>query len=495
MILAAGGRWDLIDRRFIDQEPESCKVIDLEESQIEFTSWFATWLRDYREGFERDTSLVLAGGERRGGKTFDLQVCTIATGIDVPDTIGWLICEGFREREEIHQLIVNNLPDHWYRERRAPDYRYDFRHGSTLRVQSSTDPNVLKQGRADVVFLNEGQKMRPSALVNALGGTIDRGGIGLVAANPPQSARGEWVLELKEAIDEGRVAGARFFGFSAELNTRVDQAARGRFRSIVSTIDPHAAAADAEGAWNPIGDIAYPNFKRREHVRALPEIGNITERFIYGKSGYKGRFFLNGADFQIWPFNAGISLGVFGGREDGKPIFYVVAEMLREGSESEFLDTVEETGVWVPENTLWIGDASGTWQDGAHQRGRTSFDVFRERRWLILPPQKKKTNKGEHPSNPSRADRLSLVNNLLAQNRLFIAGMRQPDGTMLARCPELEQALKKCQLKDGRPVGKYAHITDALGYTLWWAEPRPRAKVEGIGILGVKISRRGSDFY
>jgi hypothetical protein len=48
----------------------------------------------------------------------------------------------------------------------------------------------------------------------------------------------------------------------------------------------------------------------------------------------------------------------------------------------------------------------------------------------------------------------------------------------------------------GKAVGKFAHITDALGYALWWLEPRPKAKVSGgVGIINVPVERRGSDFY
>jgi hypothetical protein len=259
----AGGRWDRLDLRFVDQEPESGQIVLLEESQIEFARWFATWLRDFREGLPRDTSLVLAGGERRGGKTFDLQICTIAAAIDVPRCITWLVAKSFRERDEIDQMLRDLIPSTWYRHRKAPEYRYEWVHGSVSRLQSAVDVDSLKQGRADVVFLNEGQKMDVGALANALGGTIDRGGLALVAANPPRYVRGEWVLDLKEAIDEGRVTGCKFFGFSSALNTRIDQDARSRFKSIITALDPDTAEADAEGAYRRARDSCCPPHSRR----------------------------------------------------------------------------------------------------------------------------------------------------------------------------------------------------------------------------------------
>src|SRR5262249_14370230 len=83
-LLWAGGRWDRLDRRFVEQEPESGTIIDLVESQVPFTRWFDTWLRDYREGRDRDISLVLNEGGRRGGKSFGSLACLIAALIDVP---------------------------------------------------------------------------------------------------------------------------------------------------------------------------------------------------------------------------------------------------------------------------------------------------------------------------------------------------------------------------------------------------------------------------
>jgi hypothetical protein len=41
-ILRAGGRWDSLENRFTDQEPESLHVVSLEESQVEFVRWFST---------------------------------------------------------------------------------------------------------------------------------------------------------------------------------------------------------------------------------------------------------------------------------------------------------------------------------------------------------------------------------------------------------------------------------------------------------------------
>jgi hypothetical protein len=486
-ILWAGGRWDRLDLRFIDQEPETGKIILLEESQIEFATWFNTWLRAFREGYPRDTSLALAGGERRGGKTFDLEICTIAAAIDVPRCITWLVAKSFRERDEIDQMLRDLIPPNWYHHRKAPEYRYEWAHGSLSRLQSAVDVESLKQGRADVVFINEGQKMDVGAVANALGGTIDRGGLALVAANPPRLIKGEWVLDLKEAIDEGRISGCKFFGFSSELNTRIDQDARSRFKGIIGLLDPDAADADAEGAWRPVGDCAYKNFDRKLHCSSVLAGEDVTSRVTYQRLG-RAFDYVAGVDFQSWPFHAGAFLKVIDThREDGKLTYHIIGQALREGTEDEFLDVIDDSRLWTPENTLWIGDASGTWQDGRHSiRGRVSFDIFRQRRWRIEPPQKKKTDRGDHPRNPAREDRLSLVNNLFVQGRLFIDD---------EACPELALAFKKCQLKNGRPVGLHSHITDAAGYALYWLEPKPKAKTGPLRVGTVDVRPETGRWY
>jgi hypothetical protein len=61
---------------------------------------------------------------------------------------------------------------------------------------------------------------------------------------------------------------------------------------------------------------------------------------------------------------------------------------------------------------------------------------------------------------------------LMAERRLFIA----------PSCKWTIEALEKCPLGAARyggkkPYGKYAHVTDALGYPVWRLEPKARARV------------------
>jgi hypothetical protein len=71
----------------------------------------------------------------------------------------------------------------------------------------------------------------------------------------------------------------------------------------------------------------------------------VTRRKVH-----RGYEFFAGADFQGRPWNAGVVLKAFG--ELKRPTYYVVAEILKEGVEDEFLDEVYFDGRFAPENLV-----------------------------------------------------------------------------------------------------------------------------------------------
>jgi len=467
-LLVAGGRWDRVDRRFVG-EPDTAKFVDLEESQVELALWYATWLADFKAGRPRDVSVAMAGGARRGGKTFVTTACVLAAAIEVPDSIGWLVAKSFSEVRELDDTTKSLLPQSFYRYRGAPRYEFTLTNGSRVTVESADDPERLKKGRADIVLVNEPQKIDVGAFVHSLGGTIDKGGLVLCAANPPRRLIGQWVLDFKELVEQGKIPGCKFFGFDSTLNDRIDHDARARYRDIVTALDPKSALADAEGGWFPVGDVAYPSFSPPKHIKPIPQLTDITAEVTRRKTGREYSSW-GGVDFQHTPHHAGVVVKAFRGL-DGRPVFWAVGEYLEQGFEDDFLDAVEEHAVITPQTHLWIGDASGEYKrDGRDVRGRRSFQVFRARGWHIVPPAKRKTERSDFAKNPDVTDRLSLVNALFGQNRIFI----DPN-----RCPKLSIALKKCALRQGKGYGKYAHVTDALGYAIWWAQPKTEPKRTG----------------
>ena len=192
-VLYAGGQWDQVTGDFTDAEPHNARFVDLHKGQVDFVAWYAKWLQDFREGYKRETSIALAGGDRRGGKTFSLFLSALAMAIDVPRSVVWSVSVANTERDELDRQLKEQLPTSWYTYREWPKHQATFINGSVLTNVSADDPDTTKRGRVDLVFLNEAQKMQRRVLTNAIKGTADRGGLAILAANPPENSKGEWV--------------------------------------------------------------------------------------------------------------------------------------------------------------------------------------------------------------------------------------------------------------------------------------------------------------
>ncbi len=490
-LLYAGGNWDRLDRRFTGRDPERCTSVYLEESQVEFTQWFATWLRDFREGFPREVSLVLNAGDRRGGKTFNSLLCQIAALIDVPllpngqATIGWAISKTYRQRDELDEIINTRIPARLYHHRKAPEHRFEFAHGSTLKNLSADDPDSLKQGRVDFLLYNEGQLMSPRAIKNGLYGTSDQGGITVLAANPPTGPEGDWLRDLKDAIDQDPATKkiTRFFNFSSKQNTKIDAPARRRNAAIARHIDPDMADGDADGTWRNWGDLAAPAFDKRKHVGAQPRGEDVTH-MVTRREFYLSAHNVVSADFQRRP-QAAVILTMHS-RPDGQVDYYARADIGVKGTETELSTAVMGAPYSLtpdlkdPSSAVWIGDCSGSWQGAMRVKGQTSFALLEADGWRVFPAEIIKGANSERPRNPPVALRLGLLDRLIKAGRVHIS----PD------CQWLVESLAKCTLRKTStgtrvPQGHLAHVLDAFSYALYRLEPRPKSP-------GASLPGRGS---
>jgi hypothetical protein len=320
---------------------------------------------------------------------------------------------------------------------------------------------------------NECQKLPLQALINGIFGTADKGGISLLTSNPPRRQVGEWVLHLKTAIENKRIRGAKFFPFAPDGNERVDQGARERIAEIVRTLDPKAAQADDEGAWLPVGDRAYPKWDPRTIeegglVGPPPTEGNVTGEALKKAGIYKqGMLYVCGGDFQGRPHQAGVVLQVFK-REDGKYLYWVVDEMIVEGTERQLSAEAFDRG-YKPETMVWIPDATGEFQDAKHTKRETSFDILKADRWLVYPPNEIKRPESIAAANPRVERRLAMMWQLMDERRFFIA----------PACEWLIEAFEKCPLGNAKyggkkPYGKYSHATDAGSYPCWRLEEKAK---------------------
>jgi hypothetical protein len=316
VILATGDIWDNTKSCVHDEPHNKAYVVKLKDSQLEYFRWFAQWLEAFKTGAPRDTRFVLTAGKRRGGKTTAGVLSMIALAVSQPNMTIWAVSPSYEKRDEIDNEIAALFSwgrKKWFVYKGQPRYRYIFNNGSQIRHISADDPELLKQGKVELVFLNEAQLQQSRAFTNALPGNIDRGGLTLLAANPAVRVIGQWVNEVHEAIQTGKITRAKYFFFDPAQNSAIDQEARNDIGDILRVVDPKVAAADDEGLWLPVGEVAYQNFRTIDHVKAIPrEYRDITRdvtRRIFGRE-YD---YVNGADFQTWPYHATVSLKIYQG--------------------------------------------------------------------------------------------------------------------------------------------------------------------------------------
>lgn len=489
-----GGRWDHLEQRFTAEPPERPLVFDVQESQVEFTRWFSAWWTRFRAGAPQEYSAAVVVDDRGGGKTWICWMLLLAAAVDMPlhpdgaELVIWAVSKSHTEREELDRELRTWLPASWYRLVLAPKPFVHLASGATIWLRSADDPETLKQGRVDLVWINEGAKMDARAFENAIPRTGDRSGLCLVATNPPTAAYppGAWIQELWEKSEEARANGdpnpVIFLRCNSSLNVAINKAAKQRVNILLRWLNPERAAADADGLILPVGRYAYrPPFNPAQHVRVFDpeEWGplDITKQITAKLDGQPAEWVL-GHDFQFNPGNAAVAIKAYGKIE--RPVFWVHSDFLEEGDENELLSALEADLEWVTQhdfkaeprfasgNTVSIGDPSGSWQNYVHATGKDSFSVFRSRGWRLRPPIKPK-DRDTKPPHPPIHLRIARLNALIAAERLFIA--KGPTTERLAL------SLRKCQVKRGtlgrfKPCGDEAHLTDALGYAIWWLLPK-----------------------
>lgn len=499
LLCRAGGIWDRLLHKYVSDErlPDSRPhVVIVEPSQFEATGHLETWLALFRDGLPREIALEMFADLRRGGKTFMMVLWVLVAALHCPYSvdretgarvpfIGWLVVPNYPRQREIHEDISTVLPRHLGLWRyRGVDRCYEFPNGSRVYIKSADEPDSLKQGRVDVVGINEAQQIHGSAIIHALGNNIDKGGLTIVALNPPDKLIGQWALDLHDAVKEGRLPYARLTEFPASKNTRIDQAARVRFAAVAGIIDPKLEKRDAQGMWLQITDRAYPKWTAAA-VQPLPSWQDITPHIIGMMRLTRGINFQYGAglDFNWRPYCAAVRIKIFQDpmREmGGKPLicYWVEDEVVNDVESGEFwteqgLSMAMFQHGWTPDTTLFIADASGSWQNARDRRkggveaGHRSYDIFERDGWRLFPPQEAvytatgpRGETRQHTQNPLVQDRLNLVNRLLEEGRLFV----DPE------CELVAEAFKKCEAKNKKPVGRFSHLTDAAGYFLWRAE-------------------------
>ena len=496
-LLRAGGRWDFLRRAWAPEAPAAPLVVDVQESQVDVTRWYARWLARFAaraadpsladvHALDLDFAAALVYGGRRGGKTFLLVLLTWALCLATPrhvlgETVGWLVSVANTERQEIDRQIKEVIPPAWYSYREWPTHQYTLRHGSTLTNVSADNPETVKRGRGDIVLLNEGAKMPQLVFDNAVGGTGDTGGLILIASNPPTKQKGAWIRDIVEQAREDAALGKTYpikvFKLDHKANAAISEAGRGRVGEILQRLNPRMAAADDLGDVLHIGDAIMYRYDRVRHgISAPPQLGDITEQWTKAKLR-RGYEFIVGVDWQKHPFIVATFWKLYGSMEE--PILWCCGELTVQGAEDDFLDELEDNGFVLREtprqvqevtssNIVFVGDASGCWQSADH-KGSPSYQVFKKRGFNVLPCQPKVGTSGRAPKNPNLGPSYGLCNWLLERDRIRIAPVAKIMGT----------ACKEAVARPTRYGGAMAdephcHPIDTMRYVSWWVCPPTR---------------------
>ena len=499
-ILVAGGVWDRIGRRYTSERPRKVRKLQVKESQVPFLQYFAGFLKSMRQGLPWDKALAMLIGDRRGGKTWAMVIAQFCFALEIPEiggspSIVWIVNPSYNETDEPERIIAENIPDSWYQHSKTTGSPYMLANGSVIRIMSANDPEALRQGRVDLIGFNEAQKIDKDSMVNAVAGIADKGGLSLLAANPPRRLKGEWVKKLKDAVDLKNTLDVIYFELKSKDNSAINQKARRRVAGIVKIINPRASRADDDGDWLPIGDRAYPKWNSRL-IEQLPDIGlhrykDITEKITGNKTGVAYKFVM-GADFQGRPHQAAAILKIIEGPNG--PIYWFVDELIVEGTEVHLSDAAYENH-YKPETAIWIPDASGQQQNAKHNFEQDdSYTVLRQQRWNVEPPTEiMRPDRSKYSKNPDVDRRLGLMYIVMEQNRLRVN----------PACKWLIESFENCPLGENRhgkrrPYGKYSHITDAADYPIWWLEPKPGQEISvdpSVGFGGIDgFSREGSPY-
>lgn len=519
-LIEVGGKWDKREKRWVG-EADSFTVLRVHRGQEAAARELAEWFRRRALGargpqwddFKRYWTLLLVGG-RRGGKSHLACIALVMFLIGFPRCRCFAVSPTLERGDELEDAIKSMLPRRWYTYRgggsgKASQFR--MVHGGRILCVSGHKQGNLKAGKVDLALYNEGQAMSKKGWNQLRGSTADKGGLVIVAANPPDEPIGRWIEELYEdavafsappANDNEKRSKVVQFTITARDNPFVEWQSLADQEADYK--DEKEFRREVLGEFVPIGDVVHHAWRDGEHWRDPdPSWVDITGDFTKAKLGQAFGFVVL-MDFQLTPAMVGKVCKIFRDpKEPDSEILAVVDEAVVErANEDQLLDELEGIEQWTPTGRRkdtyrgWklpedkeavhcavVMDATGFHQDGEHKRGRTSELALKARNWKYLfRPMADKL------INPDVVDRCKVVN----------ARLRSQSGKIrivVARhCVHTARAMRLWEIKNGYPYKRspFAHSSDAVGYGVYrfWGKPKVRSSGEG-GYEGVKrLSRR-----
>lgn len=528
LLLSAGGLWN---RRLQDWEGdvdacEGAVVFRAHPGQIAATEWWAKWLGahayrrenppvleldDIPEDVDLDEittdgvavnpltvySALLSGG-RRGGKTFwAFAAAAVSYAVQFPEAIIWALSPARgaddTKPDEIRRYTAPMLSPSWIR-RQTLATGWELINGAQIMLKSgnaNADPDAIKEGKANLVIMNESQKMKKRVYVVARGAISDQSGIVLMCANPPVEAKDQqWVADVAADTDAGK-RDTVHLPFDPLENPHIDRRA---LLSLQREVDERTFDIEVRGLFRAAADAVAYNWSRQDNERPAPRpetipgggqrpcprtgLIDVTAEYLRSRDLYDGITNLFGLDFQVHPHMGGPAYRLFcyPGQvpDDDNVLLWGVDEVVLEGDEEQWSFAAKERG-YDPLVTLLIGDGTGEYQHSRRKstdspppswKGRGSFDILRGEGWLnIVRPDPKIPR-----NNPHVVDRVRAMCSLIQtadkkRRRLFL----DPD-----KCPKTCKSIREWPTVHGKPSRTHeaAHLGDGASYPIVRLFPR-----------------------
>lgn len=403
--------------------------------------------------------LLLIGG-RRAGKTWYVCLLMVLIAIAIPDAFVVIISPSQKHTNEIHRKLQGFLPVA-AREWRASEHVYALINGSKILLHTG-GARSLKLGESTAVMINEGQLINKSAYTELDGNVVDSGGMLAIAANPPNTTKGQWIEELHADIKTGQADG-QTFSLSGRANPYISQR---RLEAVAKGMSEMERRREIDGELGiPVGDIVIEGWSSTANVivQAVPRAwidvtSEVCERYFdrvgikrvggldfdkgAGCSYVTGRFYLALDRVPSDKIADAVLVIEYAHRLIDRDEDYLVVHL------GEARDRYGDLLFGDKDSILWIADASGSWQSSERRR--------------LLPPS------SETRGNPRVRVRFDLARALVRPR-----WHGHPRVFMLApTANEAIEATGKYPLHKGRPSREsgYAHLVDGwtyLAYRRW----------------------------
>lgn len=491
IVMRAGGRWD---RRLGDYDglASIASIVRLHPGQRRAVEWFRAWLAAHTdrraspppmpafdgEDVELDTDpahayAALFAGGRRAGKTWIAVACAVAYAIMYPGSIVWIVSPNDQKHDEIRRYLRGVLAVDWVD--RSTGFEFDLVNGSHIELKSAHQPDLLKEGKANLVVLNEGQLMQQRAFTVARGAIVDQSGLVMVCANPPVEAKDQqWVTDFAVEAAAGKRA-AVYIELNPLHNPHIDRRA---LLSMKAELDERSFAIEVMGQFRGPKDAVAYNWVRFDNEIPVPAgYHDVTEQYLGAHGEGAGITTIVGLDVQRFPYIGGPWYRLFVPPNTiATPetvLAWIVGETVLEGGdEVDFCAELSEAELDTA-RTLIVCDASGRYQHSRRRsadspppewKGRGSFDLIRGEGFSrIVPPDRRMKR------NPEIVDRVRAFTSMICSG----VGVRRlfADPSL---APKTCAAIRDWRTKHGTPsrTQEVAHLGDGASYPIVRLFPR-----------------------